>query len=130
VAEFGCAACYGEDADATWHHYHDGLPVTEQLILESHFVVGLRRCAACEQPFVWVFTEYVDWQGGEDPQYRVVVPITPAEAATLAEQGENVDLPALGALGRGRRYLSVDWPSDAPLRAYWGSGAFRPEPGH
>jgi hypothetical protein len=128
VPEFGCSACSGEDAEAAWRHYHaGGLVIDAWLVQESHFVVNLRHCSACGQGFVWVFTESVDWRGGEDPQHRVVLPVTPDEMTALARQGERVDLAALGALGTGRRYLVTDWPSGAPQRVTWGTGTFRPD---
>jgi hypothetical protein len=121
----GCGACYGEDAQAAWGYYARGLTTERSLVEESHLIVRLRRCGACGQPFVWIFTESVDWHGGEDPQYHRVVPVRPDEAAALTRQGERVDPGRLGALGRGRRHLRTDWPSDAPrMTIYWATGGF------
>ena len=67
----------------------------------------------------------MDWEGGEDAQYRQVIPVTEAEAEAVARQGASVDLAYLGSFGRGRRYLKVDWPPDRPgATARWFTGEF------
>jgi hypothetical protein len=112
TTEFGCAYCYGDDAQAVSVYYDNGGLETERLIVDDpHFLVSLPRCRRCAQGFVSIFTEFVDWEGGDDAQYRDVVPVTPAETAIVVEQGEDVDLRYLGSLGEGRRRLSTDWPT-------------------
>lgn len=124
ASSVGCGDCYGDDPHAVWAYYRTGLETDRSLVEESHFIVRLRRCRGCGQSYVWIFMESVDWRGGEDPQYRRVVPVTPAEAAALADLGEDVAA-GLGALGRGRRHLATDWPSDAPeMTVYWTSVGF------
>jgi hypothetical protein len=125
TTDFGCARCHGDDAQAALAHIRDqGLPIDRFLVDDSHFIVSLRHCRECRQRFVSIFTEDVDWVGGDDAQYRQVVPITPEEAATLAAQGENVDLRHLGSLGEGRRYLSTSWPTGGEEWVGWGHGFF------
>jgi hypothetical protein len=132
VAEFGCADCYGEDADAAWRHYTGGLTIDRYLVEDdSHFIVQLRRCRSCSQRFLWIFTEFVDWAGGRDAQYRRVVPVAPAEATTLAGRGADLDVPAIGALGEERRHLATDWPSTAGAQTVrWSTGRIPVVPGH
>ncbi|MCG6499809.1 hypothetical protein [Kitasatospora sp. A2-31] len=70
-----------------------------------------------------VFTEYVDWVGSQDAQYRTVLPITDAEADDL--MAGRLSPHQVGALGDGRRHLKSDWPSGADEPSvYWGSGVF------
>lgn len=127
----GCAACYGEDPQAAWRHCRTGLERTAELVDESHFMVSIRRCGICSQHYLWIFTEMVDWAGGEDAQHHLVVPVTVDEATALVEQGGDPDLTALGALGHDRRYLVVDWPTGArDQRITWSSGRFVIMPGH
>jgi hypothetical protein len=129
--QFGCPQCYGDDAEATAAFVHAGGLVTDRAVVDdSHFIVSLRRCSACGQAFVSIFTEFVDWSGGDDAQYRDVVPVTPDEVGTLLDQGERLDLRFLGSLGEGRRRLSGDWPSGGAKRVNWRTGAFRVQEGH
>jgi hypothetical protein len=123
---FGCPRCYGEDAERVWAYYEDGLVVERELVGEPHFIVQLRRCDECGQRFVWVFTEAVDWEGGEDAQHRDVVPISEGEARGLEKLGGRVEAQSLAALGTGRRYLVTDWPKAARNAAIaWSSGGLR-----
>ncbi|HKB19588.1 MAG TPA: hypothetical protein VKC65_01155 [Gaiellaceae bacterium] len=116
---FGCRHCYGENAERAWAYYEDGLAVERELVGEPHFIVQLRRCAECGQQFVWVFTEAVDWEGGEDAQQRSVVPLTEDEAETLETE-------SLASFGRDRRYLMTDWPTDAAGPTIeWSTGELR-----
>jgi len=101
------------------------------LVNESHFLVQLRSCPECGQRFLWIFTEFVDWENGEDAQYRQILPVTRTEADAIARQRAAVDLAYLGSLGRSRRYLKVDWPSDQPDPTVgWATGQFLIIPGY
>jgi hypothetical protein len=116
---FGCPSCYGDDAERAWGYYEDGLVVERELVGEPHFIVQLRRCAACGQQFVWIFSESVDWDGGEDAHHRSVVPLTEVEAQTLETE-------SLVSLGGNRRHLVTDWPTDAPNATIaWSTGGIR-----
>jgi hypothetical protein len=125
TSTFGCAACYGEDPEAAWRHHVGDFEHDVYLADDSHFIVAIRHCRLCSQRYVSIFTEFVDWHGGQDAQYTTIVPITEDEAAVLTERGEHQDLEALGALGQGRRYLVSHWPSHArEKRIHWSSGSF------
>ncbi|MGE5828154.1 MAG: hypothetical protein ACM30G_07265 [Micromonosporaceae bacterium] len=128
---FGCDACYGADAATVWASYRDGLSEEVVLVDESHLLIALRRCRRCAQAFVWIFTEAVDWDGGNDRQCRKIVPLTGDEVGALVGRrdgsrlGDQALLGDLGSLGEGRRYLYTDWPSDAPAtQAGWTQGRF------
>jgi hypothetical protein len=128
---FGCPQCYGEDAETARAFVEAGGLVTDRTVVdESHFIVSLRRCAACGQPFVSIFTEFVDWSGGDDAQYRDLVPVTADEAQAVLDQGEQVDPRFLGSLGEGRRRLSSDWPSGGRRSVRWRTGAFWVQQGY
>ncbi|MBD0674251.1 hypothetical protein [Streptomyces sp. CBMA156] len=122
MAEFGCAKCYGEDEQAVWRRQQVGFEHETAVVDGSRFAVNLRRCRDCSQRFVWIFTEVVDWMGGDDAQYVTIMPVTADEATgltvgTLRPRG-------LGALGRDRRRLNHDWPTGGPARLHWNSGRF------
>jgi hypothetical protein len=92
------------------------------LVDDPHFIVRIVRCLLCAQAFVRIFTEFVDWAGGDDPQYVTILPVTDAEAIALA----NGAIPVLraGKLGAGRRHLISDWPSGKERRLMWATGEF------
>ncbi|MCU0493546.1 MAG: SRPBCC family protein [Chloroflexaceae bacterium] len=118
---FGCERCWPPDADAAWAA-RKGLAHEAELIDSSHFHVTIVACPNCRQRFVSVFTETIDWEGGEDPQYWQILPITEAEAATLVQHGAALTETDLDALGPGRRCLKRDYPRAAAPRVFWGNG--------
>ncbi len=118
---FGCDRCWPACADEA-EIARRALRWSARLIEEPHFSVGLRECPACAQRFVSVFTETVDFVGGEDPQHTVLMPLTEAEAAALVALGDRVTEGALEAIGAGRRSFHRDWPSDREATNAWGRG--------
>ncbi|GMU37408.1 MAG: hypothetical protein KJ057_05270 [Phycisphaerae bacterium] len=127
TGEFGCPRCFGPDPEAAWGHKLDPCG---HLVDDSHFGVALFRCPDCHQMFVSIFTEFVDWIDGDDPQYWDRLPLTPAEAENLARQGEAVDLRQIEELGRDRRRLKVDYPKGSPRKCAWTAGGLAIVPGH
>jgi hypothetical protein len=119
--EFGCDRCWPTDAHAAWEA-RAGLTCLEDLIDESHFHVMILACPHCGQRYVSIFTEMIDWQAGEDPQYWTLLPITEAEAESLIQQETSLSEMSLNALGRARRCLRRDHPKAEPPRVFWGSG--------
>jgi hypothetical protein len=117
---FGCPACFQGDAKAVLAS--GALERVHRVYDESHYSVNIERCRHCGQPAVRVFTEFVDWTGGEDSMYVSIIPITPAEADLLVAQGENVDDKAIEAMSRGRPYLQSDWPTGKEKRTEWREG--------
>ncbi len=128
--DFGCASCYGEDPVAVLEYTRGGLTITQRLISDSHYGVSVRQCANCGQRFIAIFTEFVDWSGGDDAQYFDIVPVTPEEADEAIAAGEDVSTGFLGGLGTGRRHLASDHPTGGPQRIHWRSGPFWVQEGH
>ncbi|MBD0689530.1 hypothetical protein [Streptomyces sp. CBMA123] len=125
---FGCAECYGEDAQAVWARQREGFAYEAAVVADPHFAVSVRRCLACAQRFGWIRTEFTDWSGGDDASYLTVLPLTGREATALAV-GTLAPLD-LGPLGEGRRHLHHDRPSGGPDRLHWATGPFPVEEGH
>ncbi|GHF78745.1 hypothetical protein GCM10018790_65930 [Kitasatospora xanthocidica] len=128
---FGCEACCAEDASAARAHHqsYTGVRLETMIQDDSHFIVSVQRCGLCSQAFVSVFTEYVDWAGSRDAQYRTVLPITDTEADDLT--AGRLSPHRAGALGHGRRHLQSDWPSSADEPSvYWSSGVFEVREGY
>ena len=119
--DFGCERCWPPAADAAWQA-RGGLTHGADLIDESHFHVMILACPGCTQRFISVFTETVDWEDGDDPQYWTLLPITGAEAAELLHHRDSLPEIMLNALGPGRRALRFDHPKAAAPRIFWGTG--------
>lgn len=119
--DFGCATCWPEAAEPAWVA-QTKLSTERQLIDESHFRVSLRRCGACSQSFLRIFTETVDFTHGDDPQYWTIIPVTAEEAAALTVPIDPPSEEALGAIGPGRRSLWRNYPGGGPLTCSWSTG--------
>lgn len=124
---FGCETCWGEDPVAVKDNILRTCASYSTLVSGSHFAVSLIRCRTCKQLFASIFTEYVDWNGGEDPQYSVLVPLTRPEADSLIAGQMTVH--AIGPLAAGRRHLHSDWPAGATKKVYWSERAFTVDEG-
>ena len=122
-ATFGCKQCWPAEAEAAYAATHTFVFLST-LVRESHYSVLIRACRACSQKFLSVSTEMIAWWGGNDAQYWTLFPIRDEEAAELIPLGETVTDAAINALGKGRKCLQVDQPSEGPMRICWGSGFF------
>ena len=119
--EFGCQLCWPADALAAWEA-RNRLTRLKELIDESHFIVAILGCGHCDQRYVSIFTELIDWADGEDPQYWTLMPITETEAEGLIQQEMSLNEEILTALGPGRRCLRRDHPKAGSPQVFWGRG--------
>ena len=122
---FGCGRCFAGEAAAVLAGLQDHEEV-ERHADEPHFIVRVVRCRACGQLFVSVFCERVDWAAGEDPQWRALLPVSPAEAEELRRP--DAELTLVEAWGRARPHVEMDWPRDGPKRVWWSEGPLRIAP--
>ena len=83
-------------------------------------------CPRYSQRFVSVFTEMIDWADGDDPQYRMVLPITGIETDDLIKQRGFLTEAALDRLGPGRRFLRRDDPKGAARYTFYAKGLIGP----
>jgi hypothetical protein len=116
----GCAACIPAEPPATTEDI--ALDLVAWLVDESHYIVSVRTCPSCGQEFLRVFTERIDWVGGEDPQRITMLPISHQEALDLIALGENVDETQLSRMGLDRRFLEFDWPAGQPMTSRYTTG--------
>ena len=93
----------------------------DHLIDESHLIVGIQRCVLCGQAFLSIFTELIDWQGGDDSQARVLVPVTPEEVGMFAARPDVTEDDIL-EMNFIRRMLWWVHPRDSAPSAYWSDG--------
>jgi hypothetical protein len=120
-AEFGCERCYrNDDASAVWDNYtrsnDRGLVEVRTIEEDSHFSIRIQKCAACNQFFVWVFNEIVDWNNGDDSADISVLPIFPVEDVRA------VDMEYLHSLGESRRWLHHSYGGGYKSTTLWRSG--------
>lgn len=116
----GCSTCWPSSADAAWETFHS-LETDIELVDESHLMIKIRSCRKCAQQFLSVFTETIDWEDGEDPQYWAVIPLTPAEVEQFASKS-GIDEATLVALPGTRQSLRHDSPKGDGPRSYWSIG--------
>lgn len=95
--------------------------MAKEIVSESHFSVRLRACAICGQQFLTVFTESIDWHGGEDPQFWTVIPVTIYEATMLSRAAGSIEQ-TIATLSSDRRSLCHDFPRDGDPRSFWSKG--------
>ena len=120
MSEYGCDKCWPSKAPEAWEALKS-IPVETYLIDESHYIVSIRACATCLQRYLQVTTETVDFEHGEDPIYRKVIPIDEGERARLnASAPPNTEI--IEGVGIGRRSLKYAWPKDQEASTYWGVG--------
>ena len=118
---FGCERCFGADAESAWQASRQQ-PV-RSLVDETHFGVRVLACA-CGQRFASVFTERIDWNGGNDDQTWLVLPIDAAEFQQLATCSEGDLKRLLTGFGHERRFLLRTYPTAGPLTAMWRDRGF------
>jgi hypothetical protein len=121
--DYGCQVCWPELPESAYLAGRN-LAIVADLIDESHYGVSIRRCYACNQTFLSVFTEQIDWTDGDDPQYWTRLPITESEASALMNAGEKVTSGMINVLGQDRRCLQCDYPKGKSKRIMWGVGFF------
>ena len=123
---FGCNECLPDGADEAWEAFGK-TEIDVRLIDETHFIVLLRICRSCGQHFVSVFEEQIDWERGEDPCFRTVLPVTEQEASMLKSARSEIIESLLFGLDSNRQSLCLDWPKDAEAQNFWSRG-IKPHP--
>lgn len=119
---YGCERCWPREPAAAWKA-RQSLAKSAELVDESHYRVIILSCPHCRQAFLSVFTETMDWSGGEDSMYWTVVPVSTGEVAALRDLTGALRDADLEAIARDRRSLLRDFPKDASEPTVcWGAG--------
>jgi hypothetical protein len=71
---------------------HKLLDPIETYLDDSHHMRRLMTCRECGQLYFYEFLEFIDFENGEDPQYRTYVPVTSTEDAALLSHLPRWDL--------------------------------------
>lgn len=106
------------NAEEAWEARR-ALKYFSELIDDSHFHVKILRCVPCKQHYLSVFTEFVDWADGEDPQYWSTVPLAESEANDLVALGNAIKESHLLTIAKNRRCLQRDYPKGLEPTVYW-----------
>lgn len=119
-------ACAGDDAKlallAIRANGSAGDGWTGTLIDESHFIVRVMRCGVCGRAWLSVFTEAIDWTGGDDSQRWMYTPLGEEEVGAIRELSERaggVSEADLMKFGTAARTLVRDWPSGQEETVEW-----------
>ena len=102
---FGCDKCCNDDAFTSWKH---GRNLTATLVDDPHFSLTITKCPDCNQKFLKVFTEIVDWVDGDDSQYWDLLPLSDDEAAEIERAGKDVSHEYIMEISEDRRHLKRD----------------------
>jgi hypothetical protein len=87
---------------------------------ESHFIVSILRCVRCGQHFLSLFCERIDWADSDDPQTRVMVPVSVDEVQRLQTANIAADENTiLEIVANERRFLYHDMPKGAADTLAW-----------
>lgn len=121
--QFGCPECWPDAADAAWEARRQ-LERSRELVDESHFHVMILTCRDCEQAFLSVFTELIDY-GGDDSQGWTLMPLTAEEAQRLSGLPEDAIERAMYEFGADRRSLRRIHPRGMTAGCAWGRGIVR-----
>lgn len=118
---FGCKTCWPDQANDAWSSFKS-LNLTKELVDESHFKIKVHACPQCQQAFVSVFSERIDWIDGEDPQDRQIMPLTPQEQqAVIGAENEDV----VYQISPQRKVLHWEFPKGSDSIARWAVGLQR-----
>lgn len=81
---------------------------------DSHHRRCLLKCRECGQLYFYEFVEFVDYEMGEDPQYKTYIPVTSAEDAAKLSGLPGWDI------AKSTPAIHSDWPKgqDRPV-VFW-----------
>lgn len=76
---------------------------------DDHRSRALLRCKTCSQLYFYAFDEEVDWENGNDPQFRTWIPVTSAEEAVILSGQSRIQFAKFSPR------LEYAWPADAEV---------------
>jgi hypothetical protein len=100
---------------------HETLEAIETYVDNSHDRRCLLKCHECEQLYFYHFLEFVDYERGEDPQYRTYIPVTSAEDAAMLSGLPERDIAECAPA------IHSDWPKGQDRPAIFWVGRRKPE---
>lgn len=82
---------------------------------DSHLIRRLLKCRECGQCYFYEFYEEIDWENGNDPQYRTYIPVETEEEIEELKKSSSFELL------RFTPRLQRDFPKEAdkPSKSCW-----------
>lgn len=105
----GCEHRWPESAGDGWHA-RDALKAVVAWGDESHFILRGLACPHCACHFVSLFTETVDWPGGDDVQRWTLIPASADKFGRVASVVASSISAALREVSLALRSLRRDLP--------------------
>lgn len=85
----------------------------KSLIREDHLFRYILKCNRCGQFYLFEFYETIDWEKGNDPQYKTYVPVK------TVEEAEKLSKKSLFELNKVTPRLQSDFLQDGTRRIAW-----------
>jgi hypothetical protein len=87
--------------------------VLDTYVDDSHLMRQLLRCRECGQLYFFEFYEEIDWEDGDDPQYRTYIPVENDIEIGILKKTSPIEL--LKYFPR----LQSDFPKEGKAAAQW-----------
>jgi hypothetical protein len=87
----------------------DNFLVLKIYLDESHLIRKSLKCKDCGQLYFYEFSEKVDWEGGNDTQYRTFIPVASDDEAEYMSTLSSTEFIFYYP------QLQIDWPSDVNI---------------
>lgn len=105
--------CHLWENPEEFHLKSDFLRKVKSYEEESHVIRRLLECEECRQLYFYEFNETIDWEGGNDPQYRTLIPVTDEEGADKLSKLNEFEILQY------HPRLQSDWPKDIKEPKVW-----------
>jgi hypothetical protein len=113
--------CQSENTETAYTTISAGTRI-QHFADESHFGAYLIQCKLCDQLFLAVFCETIDWVDGDDPQTWSYTLVTEEEADQIGNLGDSIDDFAIMKLSLPGQTLWRSFPKGEPISLKWSNG--------
>lgn len=113
--------CHSENADAALYLLEE-CKCAVLFVENEHFRASVVECDKCGSNFLHIFAEAIDWDDGDDSQWRLWIPIDLRDVAWLTKVPKASFEAELESRGWCRRYLVAAWPSGGDESVGWLEG--------
>lgn len=114
-------SCQSENTEIAYATISTGTRIN-QLADESHFGAYLIQCKLCDQLFLTIFCETIDWVDGDDPQTWSYTMVTEEEANQVRDLGDSIDDLSIMKLSLPGKTLWRSFPKGEQISLKWSDG--------